>query len=132
MTFRNYSKLDIVFIRGLTIETIIGVHDWEKRTRRPVVLDLELGSDMRRAADTDCIAHALDYDAVTRRLAEFVGASRCELLETLAERCAAILHDEFGCPWVRLSLNKPGALGAGVEVGVIIERGHRLVGAATP
>jgi 7,8-dihydroneopterin aldolase/epimerase/oxygenase len=116
---------DTVFIRGLTIDTIIGIHDWEKRIRRPVVLDLELGSDCARAAATDRITDALDYDAVTRRLTQFVGESRFELVETLAERCAAILRDEFAIPWVRLSLNKPGAVGVGVDVGVVIERGDR-------
>ena len=125
MTLPATPAFDIVFIRGLPIETIIGIHDWEKRIRRPVVLDLELGSDTRRAAATDRIADALDYDAVTRRLIQFVGESRFELVETLAEHCAAILQDEFGCPWVRLCLNKPGAVGAGVDVGVIIERGSR-------
>ena len=117
--------MDIVFIRGLIIETTIGIHDWEKRLRRPVTLDLELASDCARAAATDRIADALDYDAVTRRLTQFVGESRFELVETLAERCAAILRVEFAIPWVRLSLNKPGAVGAGVDVGVVIERGER-------
>jgi len=117
--------MDIVFIRNLTIETTVGIHDWEKRQRRPVILDLELGSDCARAAATDRIADALDYDAVTRRLTQFVGTSRFELVETLAEGCAAILREEFGCPWVRLTLNKPGAVGPGVDVGVVIERGTR-------
>ncbi len=116
---------DIVFIRGLTIQTTIGVHDWEKRIRRPVILDLELASDCARGAATDRIADALDYDAVTRRLTQFVSESRFELVETLAERCATILRDEFAVPWVRLTLNKPGAVGAGVDVGVVIERGRR-------
>jgi dihydroneopterin aldolase len=115
--------MDIVFIRGLTIETIVGVHPWERDTPRPVVLDLELASDVARGAASDRIADALDYDAVTRRLTRFVGESRFELIETLAEGCAAILRDELGVPWVRLVLHKPGALGAGVDVGVVIERG---------
>ncbi len=117
--------MDTVFIRNLTIETTIGIHDWEKRQHRPVILDLELGWDCAHAAATEQIALALDYDTVTRRLTQFVDASRFELVETLAEHCAAILREEFGCPWVRLTLNKPGAVGAGVDVGVIIERGSR-------
>lgn len=115
--------LDIVFIRGLRIETTIGIHAWEKRIRRPVVLDLELASDIARAAATDRIADALDYEAVTQRLIREVENNHAELVETLAERCAAILRDEFGIPWLRLSLNKPGAVGEGVDVGVVIERG---------
>lgn len=117
--------MDRVFIRGLTIDTTIGIHDWEKRIRRPVVLDLEMASDIARGAATDRIEDALDYEAVTRRLEQFVSESRFELVETLAERCATILRDELGIPWVRLTLSKPGAVGEGVDVGVTIERGNR-------
>jgi dihydroneopterin aldolase len=121
--------MDIVFIRGLTIQTIVGVHDWERHAPRPVVLDLEMGNDVSCAAATDRIADALDYDAITRRLRRFVSESRFELIETLAEGCAAILVKEFAVPWVRLVLHKPGALGEGIDVGVSIERG---AGSVTP
>jgi 7,8-dihydroneopterin aldolase/epimerase/oxygenase len=117
--------MDIVFIRGLRLETTIGIHEWEKQTRRPIVLDLEMASDVAHAAATDRIEDALDYDAVTKRLTREVVENRSELVETLAERCATILRKEFGIPWVRLSLNKPGAVGEGVDVGVMIERGTR-------
>jgi dihydroneopterin aldolase len=116
--------MDIVFIRGLRIDTTIGIYDWEKRIRRPIVLDLEMASDIARGASTDRIEDALDYEAVTRRLTEFVSESRFELVETLAERCAAILLDELGVAWIRLTLNKPGAVGEGIDVGVTIERGR--------
>ncbi|MFD2113793.1 dihydroneopterin aldolase [Thiorhodococcus fuscus] len=122
--------MDIVFIHNLTIETTIGIHDWEKQTRRPIVLDLEMASDIARAAASDRIEDALDYDAVTQRLKREVGENRSELVETLAERCASILREEFGIPWVRLRLNKPGAVGDGVDVGILIERGDRPTGTA--
>jgi dihydroneopterin aldolase len=117
--------MDTVFIRGLKIETVIGIYDWERKIRQPVVLDLEIGSDIKKAAATDTISDALDYKAVTKRLIEFVEGSSFELVETLAEHCAAILLDEFQAPWVRLTLNKIGALSAANDVGVIIERGSR-------
>jgi dihydroneopterin aldolase len=115
--------MDIVFLRGLTIETIVGIHDWERHIRRPVVLDIEMASDVARGAATDRIEDALDYDAVTRRLTGFVSESRFQLIEALAEGCATILREEFRVPWVRLALHKPGAVGEGVDVGVRIERG---------
>ena len=117
--------MDIVFIRGLRLQTIVGVHPWERTAPRTVVLDLELGSDCARAAATDAIADALDYDAVSRRLTRLVCESRFALVETLAERCVAVLQEELGIPWVRLTLNKPGAIGEGIDVGVIVERGRR-------
>ena len=116
---------DIVFIRGLRLDTRIGIHDWEKQTTRPVILDLEMASDVARAAASDRIADALDYDAVTRRLTEAVTNNRHELVETLAEQCAALLMREFGIPWLRLSVRKPGAVAAAAAVGVRIERGQR-------
>lgn len=117
--------MDIVFIRGLRLSTVVGVHPWEREAPRTVVLDLELGADCARAAATDAIADAVDYDAVARRLTQFCADSRFELIETLAEGCASILIQELGIPWVRLSLDKPGAIGEGIDVGVVIERGSR-------
>jgi dihydroneopterin aldolase len=117
--------MDIVFIRELRIETVIGIYDWERNIRQPVILDLEMGADITRAAASDAIADTLDYKAVSRRLIEYVEASEFQLVETLAERCAEIVLQEFQVPWVRLTLNKIGALSAARDVGVIIERGHR-------
>ena len=117
--------MDIVFLRGLRIETTIGIYDWEKAIKQPVVLDLEMATDVARGAATDRIEDALDYKAVSKRLKQFVAESRFELVETLAERCAAIIRDEFGVPWVRLTLNKVGAVSDSEGVGVIIERGQR-------
>ena len=117
--------MDIVFIRGLRIETTIGIYDWEKAIRQPVVLDLEMTSDIARGAASDRIEDALDYKAVSKRLKEFVSESRFELVETLAERCAGLILTEFGVPWLRLTLNKIGAVTDSEGVGVIIERGTR-------
>lgn len=121
--------MDIVFIKGLRIETVIGIYDWEKAIRQPVVLDLEMASDVRRGAATDRIEDALDYKAVSKRLKQFVGDARFELVETLAERCASIVREEFGVPWVRLTLNKVGAVSDAEGVGVVIERGERSAAA---
>ncbi len=117
--------MDIVFLRDLRIETVIGIYDWERHTRQTVILDLEMGTDVAKAADSDDIEDALNYKAVAKRLIAFVGESEFMLVETLAERCAQIIREEFGVPWVRLSLNKVGAVSGARDVGVIIERGQR-------
>ena len=117
--------MDIVFIRELRIETVIGIYDWERMIKQPVILDLEMGADIARAAGSDQIEDTLDYKAVSKRLVEFVAASEFQLVETLAERCAEIVLQEFQVPWVRLTLNKVGALSAARDVGVVIERGTR-------
>lgn len=117
--------MDIVFLRELRIETIIGIYDWERQIRQPVILDIEMASDVRRAAATDRIEDALDYRSVAKRIIEFVEGSHFGLVETLAEGCATLIREEFGVPWVRLSLNKIGAVRHARDVGVIIERGER-------
>lgn len=119
--------MDIVFLRGLRIETTIGVYDWEKQIKQPLVLDLEMGADVARGAATDRIEDALDYQRVSERLKAFVAESRFELVESLAERCAALLREEFGIPWLRLSVNKIGAVSGAADMGVSIERGKRPI-----
>lgn len=115
--------MDKVFIEGLQADAVIGIHDWEKRIRQTLRLDLELGFDNRVPAASDDVADTLDYDAISRRLTAYIEASSFGLVETLAERCAAILQDEFGVAWLRLRLAKPGAVRNAVAVGVVIERG---------
>ncbi len=117
--------MDIVYLRDLRIDTVIGIYDWERRTRQTVILDLEMGTDISRAAASERIEDALNYKAVAKRLIEFVGESRFQLVETLAERCAALIMEEFDVPWLRLTLNKKGAVRGASDVGVIIERGAR-------
>ncbi|MEW7977407.1 MAG: dihydroneopterin aldolase [Candidatus Sedimenticola endophacoides] len=117
--------MDIVFLRDLRIDTVIGIYDWEREIRQTVVLDLEMGWDIRPAAASECIDDALDYKAVSKRLQGFVQGSEFQLVETLAERICQIVREEFSVPWVRLTLNKIGAVSAARDVGVIIERGER-------
>ena len=114
--------MDKVFIEGLEIPALIGIYDWERRIRQTLVFDLEMGFDNRRPAASDNIDHTLNYKAVSKRLVEFVGQSDFGLVETLAERCAAIVLEEFAVSWLRLKLSKPGAVRGARAVGVIIER----------
>ena len=114
--------MDIVYLRELKIETVIGIFDWERQIKQTVVLDLDMGTDVAAAAATDNIEDALDYKAVTKRIIQFVEASEFQLVETLAERIAELLRTEFAIPWLKLTVNKRGALRGARDVGVIIER----------
>lgn len=117
--------MDIIFLRGLHIETIIGIFDWERESKQTVVLDIEMASDIRKAAETDSIDDALDYKAVSKRLISFVEESQFFLVEKLSEEIAKILLQEFNVSWLRLSLNKKGAIRGASDVGIIIERGQK-------
>jgi dihydroneopterin aldolase len=116
--------MDKVFIEALEIEALIGIYDWERRIRQPLVFDIEMAFDNRKPAASDDIADTLDYKAVSKRLIDYVSQSSFGLVETLAERCAAIILDEFAVSHVRLKLSKPGAVRGARAVGVIIERGR--------
>ena len=117
--------MDKVFIEGLEIDALIGIYGWERRIRQVLVFDLEMGFDNRVPAASDEIADTLDYKAVSKRLIAYVGASSFGLVDSLAERGAAIIREEFGVPWVRLKLSKPGAVTGSRAVGVVIERGTK-------
>ena len=113
---------DHVFIEGLQIDTLIGIYDWERRIRQPLVFDIEMAFDNRIPAATDNIALTLNYKDVSKRLIDFVSQSSFGLVETLAERCAQLILDEFEVSNVRLKLSKPGAVRGARAVGVMIER----------
>jgi dihydroneopterin aldolase len=117
--------MDIVFIEDLRIDTVIGIYDWERRVRQTLSFDIEMAFDNTVPAASDDIADTLNYKDVSKRLIAYVGESSFGLVETLAERCAAIIRDEFGVAWVRLKLSKPGAVRGAKAVGVCIERGKR-------
>jgi len=121
------SGFDLVLIEGLEVRTVIGIYDWEREIRQMVRLDLEMAWDISKAAVSDDIVDALDYKAVSKRLIAFVESSSFGLIEKLAEQCANIVLQEFGVPWLRLKLSKPGAVSACENVAVMIERGERGV-----
>jgi dihydroneopterin aldolase len=117
--------MDIVFIEDLRIDAVIGIYDWERRVRQTLSFDIEMAFDNTVPAASDDIALTLNYKDVSKRLIDYVSGSSFGLVETLAERCAAIIREEFGVSWVRLKLSKPGAVRGAKAVGVRIERGTR-------
>lgn len=117
--------MDIIFINDLRIEAVIGIFDWERKTKQVVILDIEMAGDCRKAAASDNVEDTVSYKTVAKRLIEYVGNSEHRLVETLAERCAEIILEEFKLPWVKLRVNKQGALRGARDVGVVIERGQR-------
>lgn len=119
------NRSDYVLIEGLEVRTVIGIYDWEREIRQTVRLDLKMAWDIARAAASDNIDDALDYKSVSKRLIAYVESSSFGLIEALAEECAKIVMTEFGVPWLRLKLSKPGAVRGSENVAVLIERGER-------
>lgn len=117
--------MDVVYIRDLKIETIIGINDWEREVRQTVSLDIEMATDISGAADSDDIADTVDYKAVAKRLIAFVEGTEFLLVEKMAEQVSDLIREEFGVKWLRLRVSKPGAITGATDVGVVIERGER-------
>ena len=117
--------MDLVYIHELEIDTIIGIYDWEREQKQTVVINLEMGTDIRPAAVSEDIEKALDYKQVAKRLIAFVEPAEFLLIEAMAEQIAQLVMDEFKVPWLRLQLGKPGAVTGSKDVGVIIERGQK-------
>jgi dihydroneopterin aldolase len=114
--------VDKIFVRELRVETIIGFWEWERRIKQIVSIDLEIGTDARIAAASDAIGGTLNYEQLAKRLGDFGGASQYQMVEALATAIGQIVIREFGAPWVKVSVAKPGAIPAAREVGVVIER----------
>ena len=117
--------MDKIFLSELKVDTIIGIWEWERRIRQTVVIDMEMSADIAKAAATDEVADTLNYKLVAKRIQEFVADSSFQLVETLAERIAGIIREEFDVAWVKVRVNKPGAIRGSKAVGVLIERGER-------
>ena len=122
---QDKGTMDKIFLDELKVDTIIGIWEWERRIRQTVVIDIEMSADIARAAATDDVADTLNYKSVAKRIQSFVAESSFQLVETLAERVAAIIREEFDVAWVKVRVNKPGAIRGSKAVGVLIERGAR-------
>lgn len=114
--------MDKIFLTALNVECIVGIWDWERRVKQTVIIDLEMAADIRRAAATDSIDDTIDYKRVSKRLLAFVGESQFQLVETLTEQIARVIVTEFGVSWVKVRLNKRGAIRGARDVGIEIER----------
>ncbi|HEX3838905.1 MAG TPA: dihydroneopterin aldolase [Steroidobacteraceae bacterium] len=113
---------DKVFLRELGVECIIGFLDWERLVKQTVYLDIEAPIDCRRAALSDDVEATLDYKRLSRAVSAYVAASEFKLVESLAHHTALLILREFDVPWVKLTINKRGAIRASRDVGVSLER----------
>ena len=113
---------DIIYIKDLRVQTIIGIFGWEREVRQEVSIDLEMVFDCKRAAKTDAFEDTIDYKKITKGIIKFVEESEFQLQETLAESIAALVKNEYKVNSLKLRISKPGALRHAEDVGVIIHR----------
>lgn len=116
--------MDIIFIEQLTIAASIGVYDWEKQHKQPLIFDIQLGFAITQASNSDDISDSVDYAAVCQAVELYLAARHFALVERLAEQLTQHLLTQFGVTWLRLKVCKPQAIHNAKGVGVIIERSH--------
>jgi dihydroneopterin aldolase len=114
--------MDIIFLRELKVETLIGIYEWEKRVPQTLQIDLDIALPDSRACQTDDIGDALDYAEVAQHLQTVLSDGHFSLLETLAEHIAQIILKDFDAPWVKVSVAKLQAIRNCRMVGISIER----------
>ena len=117
--------MDTVFIRDLSMDAVIGVFGWERQVHQKITINLEMATDISKAADTDDLEYTLDYKAISQRIRTLVDENQPKLVETLIELIASKIMTEFNIPWLCISIAKPGAVRGSAAVGVTIERGVR-------
>lgn len=117
--------MDIIYIHGLQCTCRVGVWDWEKRIDQTLVLDIDLATNIKPAAKSDDLQDTLDYKKISDRVIEYAQANTFDLIETLVERLAGTILEEFNVPWVRIKLDKGGVVKNVNHVGILIERGTK-------
>jgi 7,8-dihydroneopterin aldolase/epimerase/oxygenase len=115
--------VDVIFIRGLKCETILGVYDWERVSMRPVLIDLEIAAASSESFEHDSAKGLMNYDSISARLTEHLKTLHYKTVERLAEHVAQTVLSEFHAPWVKVTIGKPAAIKNAAMVGVVIERG---------
>ena len=114
--------MDRIFLSEMKIETTVGIWEWEKRIKQQVIIDIEMSADIKKAAATDQIEDTLNYKAVAKSVRKLVEESSFQLVETMAEKISELVIGEHNVSWVRVKVNKHGAIRGSKGVGIIIER----------
>ena len=114
--------MDILFLRDFRLQLIIGIYEWERKIPQPVRLDLEIGLPDHKAGETDDVADTINYGEVAASIVERFSSQPFELVETVAEKIARLVLDEFGAPWVKVSVTKFAIMRGIKELGIVIER----------
>ena len=115
-------QTDVIFLQDMRVDTVVGIWDWERKIRQTVSIDLEMGADIRRAAENDDIENTLNYKLVAKQVQKFVAESEFRLVETMAEKIAETVLQQFDMPWIQVRVSKPGAIRNAKNVGVLIRR----------
>ena len=119
--------MDIIFLQEVKVETRLGVPEWERLLPQTIVLDIELAMPHSRSCQSDAIEDTIDYGQIVARIKATLAEHSFKLVEALAEHVCQLILTEFGTPWVKIRVGKPGILPGVKQLGVVIERGNKPV-----
>jgi dihydroneopterin aldolase len=114
--------MDAIILRDLRVEVLIGIHKRERHVTQTVSIDLDIGLPGTTVFQSDKVADTIDYEQVALKIKALAASGHFRLVETLAERIARLLLEDFGAPWAKISVAKIGILANAKFVGVTIER----------
>ena len=117
--------MDIIFLQEVKVETRLGVPEWERLLPQTIVLDIELAMPHSQSCQTDAIEDTIDYGQIVARIRQTLTENSFKLVEALAEHVCQLILSEFGTPWVKIRVGKPGILPGVRQLGVEIARGKR-------
>ena len=117
-----HTQSDVVFVKGLKVEAVIGVYEWERAITQPLLIDIAMETDISRAAVSDDVSDALNYKEVCDDVSAWCQAIKAKLLEHLAGQIADKLLEKYSCHKITLSIAKPTAIEQADAVGVQITR----------
>ena len=116
--------MDKIFLKNLRLLTRIGLFEWEKQIEQIIRIDLEVGFNISKAAETDNVEYSLDYKSLSNSIKDYVNNNKHELIETLIENIAHLILNEFKVEYITLSISKPGAIRGSEDVGITITRSN--------
>lgn len=112
--------MDQIFVKGLKINTIVGILEHERKFPQPLVLDLTLEHDLKPCATSGDLSLSINYAQLCEDVSNFVSEHPAFLLETLAEDVCKFILDKFKPQSVTISISKPHAVlnvdGIGVKI----------------
>lgn len=114
--------MDTLSIEQLKVKSTIGVHEWEKHITQTLLIDIHIHCDIRQAAEQDQLQYTFDYSAIAHTITEFFANHSFNLIETAAEKVAALLKEKFTMDSLTLRIEKPGAVPSSKIVSIEIKR----------
>jgi|TARA_Y200000002_G_scaffold327181_1_gene290135 dihydroneopterin aldolase len=119
------SRQDKVLIRELKVEAILGILPQERVTPQPVIINITIYTDTRRAARSKDIVDAVNYAALADAATDLTIDGKYLLIETLVEDLAALSLSRAHVEGVSVRVEKPQAVPAAGAVGVEIYRTNK-------